>query len=44
MGIYRDETALNNAGAAIDFPGDDDNSIVSFQFKQKIIGQVMLVV
>ena len=33
---YRDELALNNPGAIIDFPVDNNNNSVSFNFNQKI--------
>ena len=36
---YRDERALNNAGAIIDFPADNKNNSVSFRFKEKITAQ-----
>ena len=35
---YWDEQALNNAGAIIDFPADNDNS-TSFKSKQQLTGQ-----
>ena len=35
---YWDEQALNNAGAIIDFPANNDNSI-SFKSKEKIINE-----
>ena len=35
---YRDEAALNNNNVFIDFPADDNNSIL-FKLKQKITGK-----
>ena len=39
---YRDEPSLNNAGAFIDFPDNNNNSFL-LRFKQKHVKQVMVV-
>ena len=37
--FYRQEQAVDNSNNIIDFPANNNNNSISFNFKQQIIGQ-----